>query len=82
MLEVCKKETEQKNYSEIPEPKDIITSRIIEKVEYKNDGSKLIKYEKEYTNITKKINETAKMLKQLTAEDKIKELEEILKKGE
>lgn len=82
MLEVCKKETDQKNYTEIPEPKDIITSRTIERIEYKNDGSKIIKYEKEYTNITKKVNETAKVLKELTAEDKIKELEEILKKGE
>lgn len=82
MLEVCKKETEQKNYTEIPEPMDIITSRNIERIEYKNDGSKIIKYEKEYTNITKKVNEAAKTLKNITAEDKIKELEEILKKGE
>lgn len=82
MLEICKKETEQRNYTEIPEPKDIITSRIIEKIEYKNDGTKIVRYEKEYTNITKKVNETAKVLKELSAEDKIKELEEILKKGE
>lgn len=59
--------------------KDIIVSRAIKVTEYTEEGFEIRKtlYSKE--NITKKVNETAKLLKQETINEKANKIAEILK---
>lgn len=52
------------------------------KEEVDKDGNIIIKNEKEIVNLTRKINETAKVIKAENAEEKLKQLNEILEKGE
>lgn len=48
---------------------DLIVTEIIEKVTYDSEKKqKIITYEEKKTNLTKKINETAKLLKERNAE--------------
>lgn len=58
--------------------KDIIVERPIKIVEFK-DGQKIERIEYEKINLTKKTNETAKVLKNNNAEQTLAKLEEIFK---
>ncbi len=85
MLEIYKKNRVVKpmtdeEIKELSEPKDIIVTKHQEQVTYNKDGSKTIKRIPKKINITKKINETAKLIKETTAEQKLKELERIFTK--
>lgn len=66
---INKRNKQRKNISN-----DIIISTKIENKTYNEDGSITITYETKKTNLTKQINETAKLLKQEQAE-KMKELQ-------
>ena len=73
-----------KNEFKMPQPKekkkiDIIVTKYEIKVEYK-DGVKIERRVPTKVNLTKKMNETKKILKAQTAEEKIKELEKIFSK--
>lgn len=60
-------------------PKDIIITEIIESTDYdKETGNKITTYEPKTRNITKQINETAKLLKTEQAKELNKKLEELL----
>lgn len=52
------------------------------KEEYNEKGQKITTYLKKKVNISKKINESAKLLKIDTLQDKYEKLKEILEKGE
>ena len=76
-----------KNNEKIEVPKELpikdiyVTKREI-KEEYNEKGQKITTYIERKINITKKINETAKLLKIDTLQDKYEKLKEILEKGE
>lgn len=79
--EIPKKLTEEEikainenNKEFLSKSQDIIVTEIIEKTDYDKDGSKITKYEQKKHNISKKINESAKLLKI----DNAKKLEELL----
>ena len=55
---------------------DITIIKKSEVIEYDKDGNKIIKNKKEKVNLTRKINETAKILKNQTAKEKL----ELIKK--
>lgn len=57
---------------------DIIVNRVSTQIEYK-DGAKIEKRVITPVNITKKINETKKLLKNYTAEEKIAFFDELAK---
>lgn len=61
----------------IPPAKDIIVTKTIDVEEEKEDGTKIIKKQKTKVNITKKVNETAKLIKNKSAEEKLAELEKV-----
>ena len=61
----------------IPPAKDIIVTKTIDVEEEKEDGTRIIKKQKTKVNITKKVNETAKLIKNKTAEEKLAELEKV-----
>lgn len=76
-----------KSNDKIEEPKelpinDIIVEKTETKEEYNEKGQKITTYIKRKINLTKKINETAKLLKIDTLQDKYEKLKEILEKGE
>ena len=77
MLEVCKKQI-QTPLKETQEIKDIIVTRYETKTEYQEDGTKITKRIPIKINITKKVNETAKLLKQERAEDIIAQVEKLV----
>ncbi len=62
-----------------PPKHDITVNIITEKEEYNKDGSKTIRKEKEIYNITRQINETAKIVKAQDALQKLEELKKIIK---
>lgn len=78
MLEVERKK--HYNVQPAPIPKDIIITKYEEKTEYLKDGTKQIKKIKREINITKKINETKKILKNYSAEEKLQEIEKVFSK--
>lgn len=80
MLEVERKTHKQLGMTEeekdVFKNKDIIITRIETVIE--NDGeTETRKRVKNYINLTKKINESKKLIKNYTAEEKIAELEKI-----
>ena len=80
MLEVLKRKGHIFKLKEVPENADIIITKYETKTEYTDDGSKLEKRVPIKVNITKKINETKKLLKTTTAEQKMAEIEKIFSK--
>lgn len=60
--------------------KDIIVTKYEKKIEYDKDGNEVIKRIPINVNITKKVNESKKLIKNYTAEQKIEELERIFSK--
>ena len=62
--------------------RDIYITKQEIKEEYNEKGQKITTYIKRKINLTKKINETAKLLKIDTLQDKYDKLKEILEKGE
>lgn len=70
------KKFEMNNARELKK-KDIIINKISYKEEYNEKGEKVIKRIVTPYNVTKKVNETAKLLKQYTAQEKLKEFEKI-----
>lgn len=76
-----------KNNEKIEAPKelpinDIFVEKQEIKEEYNEKGQKITTYLKKRVNLTKKINESAKLLKIDTLQDKYDKLKEILEKGE
>ena len=76
-----------KNDEKIEIPKelpinDIYVTKQEIKEEYNEKGQKITTYINRKVNLTKKINETAKLLKIDTLQDKYNELKEILEEGE
>lgn len=78
MLRVNKGITKPKE-EEIKPENDIIVNRIKYETEYDKDGNKITKRVKTKVNLTKKINETAKVLKTLSAEEKIANIQQTLR---
>lgn len=58
---------------------DTIVKRTIEKIIENEDGTTTIKRETELVNLSKKINETKKLIKKGIAEQKLEEIERIAK---
>lgn len=78
MLEIERKPEKPKLYQ--VEQRDIIITKYKETTIYNEDGSILTKKEPVQVNITKKVNETKKMIKNYTAEEKLAELEKVFTK--
>lgn len=77
----------KQNQITVKEPKeykndDIFVTREREVEEYDKDGNRITKVIKEKYNITRKINECAKIIKTDLAQQKLEELNKILNKGE
>lgn len=80
MLEVCKPKKDKTTFNRdtsVTEKRDIIVYRRKEVVIHNEDGSYTIKEEKEAVNLTKKINESKKLIKNQTAKQKLREIEKI-----
>lgn len=60
-----------------PAKTDIIITKYEKKIDYNENGEKIEKRIPYKVNITKKINETAKLIKEQTAQEKLAELEKI-----
>ena len=58
-------------------PKDIIITKYEEKTTYNEEGDRITKRIPVKVNITKKVNATAKLIKEKTAQEKLAELEKI-----
>lgn len=80
MLEVLKLKSKRCKHDVVVEPHDIIVTKYETKTEYLEDGSRVEKRVPVQVNITKKINETKKLLKTTTAEQKMAEIEKIFSK--
>lgn len=63
----------------LPAEEDIIINRVKYETSYDKDGNRVIKRIKTKVNLTKKINETAKALKTLTAEEKLANIQQTLR---
>ena len=84
MLAVNQKTVSLKEVKASPNPinKDIFVERLSFKVEYNEEGVKTETPIREKINLTKKINETAKILNEDSVQERIRKLEEITGKGE
>ena len=60
--------------------KDIIITKYEKKTTYSDQGDMIIRRIPVKVNITKKVNETAKLIKEQTAAEKLAELEKIFTK--
>lgn len=78
MLEVCRKKDRIRR--EAPEPCEIIITKFETVTEYGTEGEEIKRRLPKKVNITRKINETKKLLKTYTAEEKVKEIEKIFSK--
>lgn len=78
MLKVCQS-WEQKTDKPPFKPEDIIVTKYQTITEYK-DGCKIERRVPKKVNVTKLVNETKKLLKNQTAEEKLSELERIFSK--
>ena len=65
---------------ELPKNNDIIITKYEDKVSYLEDGTKQIKKVPHNVNLTKKINETKKLIKAATTEEKLAQIERIFTK--
>lgn len=63
------------------DPKDIIVTKHQTQIIYNKDGSYTTKRIPKLVNVTKKVNESKKLIKRDAAMEKLKELEEIYTKG-
>ena len=80
MLEVCNIKKKPSKKHEDKTSKDVIITKYkIETIE-NEDGTTTIKRIPVNVNITKKVNETKKMIKNYTAEEKLAELEKVFTK--
>lgn len=61
--------------------KDIIITKYETKEEYDEEGNRIIKRIERKVNLTRKINETAKLLKIDTLKDKYEKVKEIFERG-
>lgn len=79
MLEVTKKKEEKTTLFNRPDQvnTDIIVERKKEVIMYNEDGSYTVSQQKENVNITAKVNETKKVIKNTTAAQKLKEIEKV-----
>lgn len=79
-LQILKNKNLGKPYERTEEEKftEVIIVEPVEKVEYKDNKKTIITTYKE-TNLTKKINETSKLVKNETLLTKLKELEQAIK---
>lgn len=73
LTEKEQKEINEKNEKILTETNDIILTEKIENKKYNEDGSITITYEKKKHNLSKQINETAKLLK-IEQNQKLQEL--------
>ena len=83
MIAVKMKKREIPKNIEPIKDKDVIVLKIIEEEDFDDQGNKIIKRRKKQVNLTKLINETAKIAKQsavITAEEKLKEMQKIFTK--
>lgn len=78
MLEIERKK--HHNVEHVPAPEDITITKYEEKTEYLKDGTKQIKKVKKEINLTKRINETKKLIKAATTEEKLAQIEKIFTK--
>lgn len=74
--------TEKPKRKDLPkyEEKDIIITKFKKETKYNDDGSETIIRIPVKVNITKKVNETAQIIKEQTATEKLAELEKIFTK--
>lgn len=79
---INKEETGIPEFPETLKVPDIFVTKLEYTEEYDEDGNKITKKHKKKINLTKKINETAKLLKIDTLQDKYNKLKEIIEKGE
>lgn len=68
------KKIAQQNREILEQNRDIIITETIETIDFDKDGNKITKYEKKKHNISKSINETAKLLKV----ENLKKLQELI----
>lgn len=81
MLQVlCKPKLKRFTKEEATTNTDIIVTRYTQKTTYNKDGSYTVKREPQQVNITKKMNESKKLIKKDTAAEKLAELEKIFTK--
>ena len=80
MLEVLKLKEGRRKLPGVVESHDIIIKKYETVVEYNANGDKTEKRVPITINITKKINETKKLIKTATAEQKMAEIEKIFSK--
>ena len=79
MLEIMKTKKERTTlFNGSPnENCDIIIQRKKEVIKHNEDGSYTVSYETENVNITAKVNESKKLIKNATAVEKLKEIEKV-----
>ena len=75
MLEVCRKEAPNQKTPKF-EPREYIVTKYEER-ETNENGRKIIERVPKKTNITKQINDTAKIVKQNLALEKLEELKQL-----
>lgn len=80
MLEVERKPQDLKKITKKNKNRDIIIKKFEIKTEVNDDGSITTRRIPVNVNITKKVNESKKLIKNYTAEQKIEELERIFSK--
>lgn len=71
---------EMKELQEAGKVKDVIVTRYTEVETVNENGEKVIKRKANEINVTKLVNETKKLVKNATAEEKLAELEKIFTK--
>lgn len=78
MLQAFKRPIQEK--IEIIPTEDIIVIKKREEEDYNELGEKVTRIVKEKVNLTKKVNETGKLIKKATAEEKVAAIEKIFSK--
>ena len=69
-----------KEIEQLSRPKDIVITKYRTDIDYDKDGNEIKKRTPVTVNITKKMNESKKLVKKFTAEEKLEELEKIFTK--
>ena len=80
LMKPKEKITQKEDFKNIVKPDIIVERTYVAEEVFDEEGNKITKYKKQKINLTKKINETKKLLNQATAEEKIAELEKIFAK--
>lgn len=76
MIAILQKRTNCRKPDTLKYP-EIITVKYSEKTVYNEDGSKTVKRIGEKVNVTKKVNESKKLVKTYSAEEKLQEIERL-----